>query len=143
MSNISVAIAAYNGIDYISEQLDTIRTQTLPPDEVIIADDCSSDGTYEFCVDYISRYSLTGWRACQNPQNLGIHKNFRKVLAECSGEYIFSCDQDDIWKPDKIASMVSVLKEHQAERFRTGNFTAGMHFLFQAQAARKIQHHGY
>ena len=55
MSNISVAIAAYNGIDYITEQLDTIRTQTLPPDEVIIADDCSSDGTYEFCVDYIAR----------------------------------------------------------------------------------------
>ncbi len=121
-STISVAIACYNGIDYISEQLDTIRTQTLPPDEVIIADDKSSDGTYEFCVDYIIRNKLTGWRAYQNAQNLGLQKNFRHVLAECSGEYIFSCDQDDIWKPDKIAAMVSVMKANPQISLLASNY---------------------
>ena len=40
-NSISVAIACYNGIDYISEHLDTISTQTLQSDEVIIADDRS------------------------------------------------------------------------------------------------------
>ncbi|MBQ6972612.1 MAG: glycosyltransferase, partial [Synergistaceae bacterium] len=38
---ISVVMAAYNGAEFIREQLDSIREQTLPPDEVIIADDCS------------------------------------------------------------------------------------------------------
>lgn len=120
--SISVAIACYNGIDYISEQLDTIRTQTLPPDEVIIADDGSSDGTYEFCTDYIARHKLTGWRVYQNTHNLGVQKNFRAVLAECSGEYIFTCDQDDIWKPDKIASMVSVMKAYPQISLLTSNY---------------------
>ena len=120
--SISVALACYNGIDYISEQLDTIRTQTLPPDEVIIADDCSSDGTYEFCADYIARYSLTGWRVYRNAHNTGPQKNFRAVLAECSGEYIFTCDQDDIWMPDKIASMVSIMKEHPQISLLTSNY---------------------
>ena len=43
-------------------------------------------------------------------------------MAECSGEYIFSCDQDDIWKPDKIASMVSVLKEHPEISLLASNY---------------------
>ena len=120
--SISVAIACYNGMNYISEQLDTIRNQTLQPDEVIIADNKSPDGTYEFCKDYIAQHKLTGWRVFQNTHNIGIQKNFRRVLAECSGEYIFTCDHDDIWMPDKIASMVSVLKEHPEISLLTSNY---------------------
>ncbi len=119
---ISVVIACYNGIKYIPEQLDTIRTQTLPPDEVIIADDGSSDGTYEFCADYIARLKLTGWRVYQNPQNTGLQKNFRSLLAECTGEYVFTSDQDDIWMPDKIASMVSVMKDNPQISLLTSNY---------------------
>ncbi len=121
-ASISVVIATYNGIDYIPEQLDTIRTQSLPPDEVIIADDGSSDGTYEFCADYITRHALTGWRVYQNPQNLGPQKNFRHVLAECTGQYVFTCDQDDIWMPDKIASMVSVMQAQPQISLLTSNY---------------------
>lgn len=106
---ISVVMASYNGITYISEQLDTLRMQPLSPDEVIIADDKSSDGTYEFCKDYIEHYGLKNWSVYQNAHNIGPRKNFRAVLAKCTGEYIFTCDQDDIWKKEKIGSMVSVM----------------------------------
>ncbi|MBQ7733225.1 MAG: glycosyltransferase [Synergistaceae bacterium] len=74
---VSVIMASFNGIKYIGEQLDSIRTQSRTPDEVIICDDCSSDGTFEFCKDYISRYNLSGWRVFQNEKNLGFAKNFR------------------------------------------------------------------
>ena len=106
----SVALASYNGITYISEQLDSLRTQTLPPDEVIIADDNSTDGTYEFCRSYIDHHGLAGWLVCQNPANLGAYQNFRQVIAKCTGDLVFTCDQDDVWLPDKIASMVSVMQ---------------------------------
>ena len=54
IKKVSVVLASYNGIRYIEEQLDSLRTQTLIPDEVIISDDGSTDGTYDFCLKYIS-----------------------------------------------------------------------------------------
>ena len=107
---ISIVITTCNGIKYITEQLDSIRTQTRIPDEVIIADDLSSDGTYELCVNYINEYNLNGWHVYRNESNLGPGKNFREAISKAAGEYIFTCDQDDIWKPDKISSMVSVME---------------------------------
>ena len=124
MNTVSVAMATYNGIKYIAEQLDSIRTQTLLPDEVIIADDRSSDGTYEFCRDYIERYGLKGWRVYQNEHNAGVRKNFREVMAKCTGEYIFTCDQDDIWMPDKISTMFSVIRERPEIRLLASNYIA-------------------
>lgn len=108
-AKISVVMASFNGIKFIGEQLDSIREQTLKPDEVIIRDDKSTDGTFEFCREYISRNNLTGWHVSQNDSNLGVRKNFRLALSMCTGEYIFTCDQDDIWIKDKIQVMSSVM----------------------------------
>lgn len=118
----SVALASYNGIKYIGEQLDSIRTQTQPPDEVIITDDNSTDGTYEFCCDYISKHKLKGWNVCRNSQNLGVQKNFRYALSKCTGDYIFTSDQDDIWMPDKIETMVKILNTRSEIKLLVSNF---------------------
>ena len=115
-------MATYNGMKYIGEQLDSLRTQTLPPDEVIIADDRSTDGTFEFCRDYIARYDLKGWRVYQNNTNAGVLKNFREVMSRCTGDYIFTCDQDDIWMPDKISVMMSVMTERPEIRLLVSNY---------------------
>lgn len=45
---ISIAMATYNGMKYIQEQLDSIRLQNMKADELIITDDASTDGTYEY-----------------------------------------------------------------------------------------------
>ena len=58
----SIAMTTYNGMDYLEELLDSIRTQTRIPDEVVIVDDCSTDGTPDFVIDYIERYGLSGWK---------------------------------------------------------------------------------
>ena len=102
-------MAAYNGAEFIREQLDSIREQTLPPDEVIIADDCSTDGTYELCREYIAGNNLAGWTVYQNPGNLGVRRNFREALMKCTGDYVFTCDQDDIWIPGKIHAVADGL----------------------------------
>ena len=108
--SISIVMTCYNSMRYITEQLDSLRTQTLSPDEVIIADNCSTNGTYEHIQEYISRYGLTNWSVYQNDHDIGIVQNFRNLLAKCSGEYIFTCDHDDVWMPEKISEMVSVMK---------------------------------
>lgn len=98
----SVVMATYNGEKYIIEQLDSIRNQTLPPDEVIICDDCSTDNTRKIIEDYIIRYDLTGWNLFINDVNIGFYNNFFKALRLCTGDIIYLSDQDDVWDSCKI-----------------------------------------
>lgn len=86
---ISIVMATYNGKNFIEEQLESLRNQTLVADEVIIADDRSTDGTYEFILDYIKSHSLEKWSVYRNENNLGYSKNFSKLLMKASGEIIF------------------------------------------------------
>ena len=122
MAFISIALASYNGIKYIGAQLDSIRAQTLQPDEVIITDDNSTDGTFEFCEKYISENKLTGWKVFKNEKNLRVFKNFRLAISKCTGEFIFTCDQDDIWLPDKIEAMIKVMKSKPEIKLLISNY---------------------
>ena len=108
-SKISVVLASFNGIRFISEQLDSIREQTRTPDEVIISDDNSTDGTFEYCCEYITKHNLTGWNVSRNDSVHGVKGNFMRALSMCTGDYIFTCDQDDIWMNDKIDAMIRVM----------------------------------
>ncbi|HFI0749913.1 TPA: glycosyltransferase, partial [Streptococcus suis] len=89
---ISVAMTTYNGEDFIVPQMDSIRCQTMAPDEVIIVDDCSNDRTIELVEDYINRYNLYNWKIILNTENIGWRKNFRKALFSTTGDIIFLAD---------------------------------------------------
>lgn len=105
---VSLAMTTYNGTKYIEKQLDSLRTQTYPFDEVVICDDVSKDGTKEFVEQYIDRYSLHNWYFCQNETNLGFAENFKQAISRTTGDIIFLADQDDEWHTDKIEKMISV-----------------------------------
>lgn len=109
---ISVAVATYNGIKFIEEQLNSICNQTVIPDEIIIQDDLSNDGTYEFVIKYAQKHKNINWKVMQNKENLGYKKNFYEALCKTNGDYIFLCDQDDIWFKDKIENMINVMKNN-------------------------------
>ena len=98
----SVVMATYNGEKYIIEQLDSIKNQTLPPDEVIICDDKSTDRTCEIISDYIKKNDLENWRLYENEKNVGFYKNFFHALRLSTGDIIYLSDQDDVWCLDKI-----------------------------------------
>ncbi len=111
----SVVMATYNGEKYLYEQLDSLRDQTMVIDEVIICDDRSSDNTVKMLNDYIADNKLEErWRVIVNEQNLGYANNFYKALNLAMGDYIFFCDQDDIWFPEKIEEMVRVMEQNPA-----------------------------
>ena len=109
---ISVAMTTYNGAQYITEQLDSIRLQTCRVDEIVIVDDGSSDGTVEVVQEYMHKYSECAIRLEQNEKNLGYKKNFQKAISLCKGDITFLCDQDDCWFEDKVEKMCQVLAEH-------------------------------
>lgn len=99
---ISVVIATYNGEKYIEAQLDSIRDQSMKPDEVIIRDDKSSDSTPEIVTEYIKKNSLNNWKFEINEENKGYKKNFYDLLKIAKGNFIFLSDQDDVWLSEKI-----------------------------------------
>ena len=103
----SVLMAVYNGEKYITEQLDSIRLQSVSPDEVLICDDNSCDKSVELIAAYIKKNSLISWKILVNEKNLGWRKNFFLNLKNVSGDVVFFSDQDDIWKADKIEKMLS------------------------------------
>tara|TARA_R110001592_G_scaffold179398_1_gene421012 strand:+ start:1352 stop:2242 length:891 start_codon:yes stop_codon:yes gene_type:complete len=101
---VSVAMATWNGEQYLAQQLDSILAQTRKPDELIICDDASQDGTVELLTEYALRHPEI--HLICNEQNEGINRNFRKALSLCTGDLIFISDQDDIWAQNKLALML-------------------------------------
>lgn len=110
---VSVVMATYNGMNFLEEQLESIRKQTYSAEEVVIFDDCSTDGTYRYIENYIARNRLN-WKLYQNQNNLGWQRNFMQGLEKTSNELIFFSDQDDIWHPSKIETMIKYMQENKS-----------------------------
>ncbi|HXO22251.1 MAG TPA: glycosyltransferase [Thermoanaerobaculia bacterium] len=100
---VSVAIATYNGAQYLREQLNTIYAQTWQNLEVVVSDDASTDGTSTILLEYAASRGL---RHSVNPRRLGLVQNFARAISLCHGEFIALADQDDLWKPQKIEALV-------------------------------------
>lgn len=107
---ISVALCTYNGEAYLREQLESIAAQTVPPIEVVIADDGSTDGTVALIEHFIADYAgPIAFRLAYRERAGGVAANFSRALTACTGELIALSDQDDVWHEDRI--------EVAAERF--------------------------
>lgn len=120
---ISIVISSYNGSKTIEEQLDSLRTQTRTPDEVIVCDDCSNDGTPELVTEYIRKHSLdNNWKVIVNRQNKGWKKNFMDSIRQSTGTIVFTCDQDDIWRQDKLEIMESIMSDHPEINLLASNY---------------------
>ena len=109
-TTISIALCTYNGERFLQEQLDSLAAQTRLPDEVVVGDDGSSDDT----LSILQAWSETApfpVRIVVNAKNLGYARNFESTLQRCQGKIVFLSDQDDIWLPDKIETMVQRFQE--------------------------------
>lgn len=104
---ISIALATYNGEKYIKEQIDSILNQTYKDIEIVVADDCSKDGTREILSALAAKNSNI--KVFFNEKNLGFKKNFEKAISLCSGEFTALSDQDDIWENWKLEKSLNSL----------------------------------
>jgi glycosyltransferase involved in cell wall biosynthesis len=109
---ISIALCTYNGERFLKEQLDSLLWQDYPHFEIVAVDDASGDGTVEILREYAQRDPRLRYQ--RNPANLGFRKNFEVALQGCRGELIAMCDQDDIWLPDKLSTLVDAMLKADA-----------------------------
>ncbi len=102
----SVVMCTYNGELYIKEQMESLRLQTSPADEILFFDDCSSDNTVGVVLNYIQKFNLSErWRLEVNESNKGFRMNFLDGIMKATGDILYYCDQDDIWDLRKIEKM--------------------------------------
>lgn len=99
-------MATYNGQKYIKEQIDSILCQLGEDDELVISDDSSTDLT----VDIIKSYSDKRIRFFFNELKNGVTHNFENAINKSVGDIIFLADQDDVWLPNKLNTMVSFME---------------------------------
>lgn len=100
-----VLLACYNGSRYLQEQLDSLFCQSAPF-QLLVRDDNSTDNTLQILHTYKKRLILL-----PTEQNLGVIGNFERLLAASSAPYLFFCDQDDLWHPQKIALSLAKIQE--------------------------------
>lgn len=109
----SIALCTYNGQDYLREQWRSLIDQQQQPDEVIICDDQSTDGTVAL-LRQLTADAPFPVHILENKQRLGSNKNFEQALRHGTGDLIFICDQDDYWFADKISTMTRYMVDHPA-----------------------------
>ncbi len=107
---ISVALCTYNGAAHLSEQLESLRTQTWPHLEIVAVDDASSDATWDILRQAAKEDSRL--RIARNEENLGFAANFERAMSLCTGDYIAPCDQDDLWLAQKLERLMDAIGPH-------------------------------
>lgn len=112
LPKVSVCVITFNQKKYIGQCLQSILDQKTDFDfEVIVGDDCSTDGTREVVIDYATRYP-DKIIPLLYPQKVGGTKNFMEVHNRASGTYVAHIDGDDIALPGKLQAQVDYLDAH-------------------------------
>lgn len=112
---ISVIVPAYNSINYLEETINSVLAQTYTNFEIIIVDDYSTDGTFEFCKKLyafdkkIKIFQIEHSGRPSVPRNYGINKS--------NGELITFLDSDDIWVKTKLKDQLNYIKKNPDKIF--------------------------
>jgi glycosyltransferase involved in cell wall biosynthesis len=119
---VSVPLLAYNQEQYLRQAIDSVLMQQVEFDyELIIGEDCSTDGTADIAGDYAQRHPDKVRVLFQDRETaerlrhrgLGGKLNFITTLAACRGEYIALLDGDDYWTdPLKLQKQVDFFETH-------------------------------
>lgn len=108
---VSVCMTTYNHAPYLAQAIEGVLAQRTSFDvELVLSDDCSTDGTAAVCADYAARYP-DRIRLVTGASNVGWRANYRRTFEACRGNYVAYCDGDDFWiDPFKLQKQVDLLE---------------------------------
>ena len=106
---VSVVTPAYNCEKYLRQTVESVIRQTFEQWEMIIVDDCSTDGTLALAQRLAAQEKRI--RVLRNEINQGVSLTRNRGIAEARGEYIALLDGDDLWESDKLERQVALLEK--------------------------------
>ncbi|HEX8431499.1 MAG TPA: glycosyltransferase, partial [Longimicrobium sp.] len=112
---VEVALATHNGERYLPALLDSLFAQTHRDFTVVVSDDGSTDRTVEVLGEYAERNPGRMRIVGTTPRRLGAAGNFSSILPHLTADYVFFCDQDDVWLPRKIELSLARLRALEAD----------------------------
>ena len=126
---LSVALITYNHEGFIAQAIESILAQRVNFEyEIIIGEDCSTDGTRAVVVDYHRRYP-DRIALLLREQRVGAMRNYLETISSCRGEYVAFLEGDDYWTTnDKLQKQVDFLDSHPDRAICCGRVRA----LFEA-----------
>ncbi|MDB5963426.1 MAG: glycosyltransferase family 2 protein [Massilia sp.] len=101
-----VAIVTFNGLKYLPPQLDSIINQSRPLVHIVISDDRSTDGTWEYLQQWAASAAVRV-TLLRNEVQLGLSANVEQAIKAVEADIIFTSDQDDVWFADKVATIAA------------------------------------
>ena len=104
--SISAVIAAYQAEEWIAQTLESILGQTRPPEEIVVVDDGSTDGTARELERFAGRIRII------TQANGGTAAAFNVAFGAASGDFVAMCGADDLWEPDKLERQAAALRAH-------------------------------
>lgn len=114
MSTVAIIMTTYNGEQFVEEQINSILSSSYQDFELFIYDDGSKDNTLALIEgleeEYPSKIHLF-----RNETNLGVTRNFLQALCKTTMDYVMFCDQDDVWKTNKIALTLKRMRHIEAQ----------------------------
>ncbi|MGT2932480.1 glycosyltransferase family 2 protein [Streptococcus catagoni] len=99
---VMICLATYNAEKYLPEQMDSLLSQTYSNWVCKIRDDGSTDQTLSIINDYCKKDPRFDFINPRERNNLGSHRSFYELVKCAQADYYFFCDQDDVWKDNKI-----------------------------------------
>lgn len=107
---VSVILPVYNGARFLAAALRSVLAQTLPPDEIIVVDDGSTDATAQIIAAMSAAATVPIQAVYQENQGPAAARNLGLRLAQ--GELLAFQDADDLWSADKLALQVALLQRY-------------------------------
>lgn len=146
LEHIAVLLAAYNGTDFIEQQLESILQQKLVEVTIFISVDISTDGTYDWCCRY-SQYKDNIHLLSYGERFGAAAPNFFRLIKEVDFtrfDYVALADQDDIWLDDKLIRACKCIKKQSVQAYSSdvvafwGNGREAL--IVKSQAQRKYDY---
>ena len=107
---VQILMAVYNGEEYLCEQVDSLLSQTFGDWELLVSDDASSDGSLAILQEYARRDERI--HVVLEGEHYGSAKrHFMALLRLADAPYVMTCDQDDVWDPDKIEVTLRAMRD--------------------------------
>lgn len=107
---VSIVMPSYNCERFIAQTIDSVLAQTYPNWELLVTDDCSSDGTCRIVEGYLKIDARI--RLFRLPKNSGAAVARNNSIREAKGRYIAFLDSDDLWLPEKLAVQLAFMQEY-------------------------------